>query len=298
MNILVTLNSNYIKPLKVMLWSLFFNNRGRDFHVYLIHSSLTPQELEDLREYINSSGHEFSVIKIPAKYFADAPVVKHYSQEMYYRLLAHRFLPEDLDRILYLDPDILVINPINELYETEMKGYLYAASYHKRALVKGINMIRLKAYEMQEYFNSGVLLMNLPLHREKIREEEIFAYLEKNRNRLILPDQDLLNALYSKEIKKVDEVLYNYDTRFYYYYRIQSNGRVNMDYIMDNTVILHFCGKKKPWQEQYTGEFHSLYKHYERLALGKKVLGSSAKVSAGNWQRILITDINNNRIIP
>ena len=196
MNILVTLNSNYIKPLKVMLWSLFFNNRGRNFHVYLIHSSLAPQELEDLREYINSSGHEFSVIKSPASICGRA-CGQALFQEMYYRLLAHRFLPEDLDRILYLDPDILVINPINELYETEMKGYLYAASYHKRALVKGINMIRLKAYEMQEYFNSGVLLMNLPLHREKIREEEIFAYLEKNRNRLILPDQDLLNALYS-----------------------------------------------------------------------------------------------------
>jgi lipopolysaccharide biosynthesis glycosyltransferase len=51
---------------------------------------------------------------------------------------------------------------------------------------------------------------------------------------------------------------------------------------MENTAILHFCGKKKPWQELYTGEFHSLYKHYERLALGKKVLDFSVKVSAGN----------------
>ena len=172
----------------------------------------------------------------------------------------------------------LVINPINELYETEMKGYLYAASYHKRALVKGINMIRLKAYEMQEYFNSGVLLMNLPLHREKIREEEIFAYLEKNRNRLILPDQDLLNALYSKEIKKWTGSD-NYDTLFYYY-RIQSNGRVNMDYIMDNTVILHFAVKRSRGRTVYR-EFHSLHKHLSVLPLGAWLL---RKVSAGNWQ--------------
>lgn len=275
MNILVTLNSNYIKPLKVMLWSLFFNNRGRAFRVYLMHSSLTQQELEGLNEYINANGHEFFVIKVPEEYFADAPVVKHYSQEMYYRLLAHRFLPDDLERILYLDPDILVINPIDALYDTDLEGYLYAASYHKRALAKGINMIRLKAYEMQEYFNSGVLLMNLPLQREKICEQEIFSYIEKNKKRLVLPDQDLLNALYNIEIKKVDEILYNYDTRFYHYYRIQSNGKVNMDYIMENTVILHFCGKRKPWQEQYTGEFHSLYKHYEHLALGRRVILSS-----------------------
>src|SRR5690606_39534621 len=96
MNILVTLNSNYINPLKVMLWSLFFNNRGRDFHIYLMHSSLTGQELADLDQYINACGHQFSAIRISSEYFAGAPVVKHYSQEMYYRLLAHRFLPVDL----------------------------------------------------------------------------------------------------------------------------------------------------------------------------------------------------------
>lgn len=45
-----------------------------------------------------------------------------------------------------------------------------------------------------------------------------------------------------------------------------------MDYIMENTVILHFCGKKKPWEDQYNGNFHSLYKDYEYLALYKKGL--------------------------
>ena len=272
MNILVTLNSNYIKPLKVMLWSLFFNNHGRDFCVYLMHSSLTKQEIKDIHQYINANGHELFTITVPGGYFAGAPVVKHYSQEMYYRLLAYKFLPADLEKILYLDPDILVINPLDELYDIDIDGYLYAASYHKRALVKGINMIRLKAYEMEEYFNSGVLLLNLPRQREKIREKEFFTYLTKNKNRLILPDQDLLNALYNKEIKKMDEIKYNYDTRYYQYYKTLSNGGVNMDYIMKNTVILHFCGKKKPWEDQYNGNFHSLYKHYEYLALYQKGL--------------------------
>lgn len=274
MNILVTLNSNYIKPLKVMLWSLFFNNRNQDFSVYLVHSSLSKEEIEDLHRYINTYGHTLVPITISGSYFAEAPVLKHYSPEMYYRLLAHRFLPDDLERILYLDPDILVLNPIKPLYEMEMEDYLYAASYHKWALVKELNMLRLKAYEMEEYFNSGVLLMNLPRHREKIRDEEIFQYLEKNRNRLILPDQDILNALYSKEIKKLDEIIYNYDARFYYFYKAQSGGRIDMDYIMANTVILHFCGKRKPWQPKYSGKFHSLYKHYEYLAMRKTVIGN------------------------
>ena len=41
---------------------------------------------------------------------------------------------------------------------------------------------------------------------------------------------------------------------------------LRMDGIINHTMILHFCGKRKPWQKQYTGKFHSLYKHYEKLA--------------------------------
>ncbi len=39
-----------------------------------------------------------------------------------------------------------------------------------------------------------------------------------------------------------------------------------MDILVTFTVILHFCGKKKPWQKAYTGKFHALYKHYEKQA--------------------------------
>ncbi len=161
MNILVTLNLNYINPLKVMLKSLFENNPKEDFCIYVMHSSLNKNERTKLEEYVHQNGHQLSVITISDDYFSDAPVIKHYSKEMYYRLLAFKFLPEELDRILYLDPDILVINEINALYEMDLTGYLYAAAYHGRASVKEINKLRLKSYDIEAYYNSGVLLMNL-----------------------------------------------------------------------------------------------------------------------------------------
>jgi len=81
-----------------------------------------------------------------------------------------------------------------------------------------------------------------------------------------MPDQDILNALYSKKIKSIDEKLYNYDVRYFNYYKILSNNVWDMDHVIRNTIILHFCGKKKPWKKNYSGKFHSLYKHYEKLA--------------------------------
>lgn len=266
MNILVTLNSNYLKPLKVMLKSLFINNPEERFKIYLMHSSLKKDELLDLDRYIAEDGHRLTSITIEDEYFSEAPLLMHYTKEMYYRLLAFKFLPGELAKILYLDPDIMVINGIRELYDVDISEYLYAASFHDRISIKEVNRIRLLPYEIEEYFNSGVLLMNLARHREKINEQEIYEFVEKNKGRLILPDQDILNALYSKNIKKVDEILYNYDPRFYRYYKILSKGSIDMDYIIRNTSIIHFCGKKKPWNKNYTGKFHSLYKHYEKLA--------------------------------
>lgn len=249
-----------------MLTSLFVNNPGEIFHIYLMHSSLKEDEVALIDAYISSFCGKLFEVKIEDKYFQNAPVVLHYTKEMYYRLLAYKFLPRELDRILYLDPDILVINPVAEFYNTPLDGYLYAAAYHDVLAVTEINRIRLYPYEISAYFNSGVLLMNLDLQRKLIKEEAIYRFVEKNRTKLIMPDQDIINALYAKQIKCVDEKLYNYDVRYYKYYKIMTNNICDMDYILRKTVFLHFCGKKKPWNKGYSGQFHALYKHYEKLA--------------------------------
>ena len=263
MNILVTLNANYLLPLRVMLKSLFVNNPTETFTIYLLHSSLTAEEIGAARQFAERHGSRLEEVYMEERYFKDAPVLLHYTQEMYYRLLAFRFLPRELDRILYLDPDILAINPVRPFYESNLDGYLYAAAYHDMISVYEINKLRLTPYKIEAYYNSGVLLMNLEEQRRNIREEDIFEFVEKNRAKLIMPDQDILNALYSKYIKSVDEKLYNYDVRHYGYYKLMSNGLFDMDHVMKHTVFLHFCGKKKPWKKGYSGKFYSLYKHYE-----------------------------------
>ena len=267
MNLLVTLDSKYIKPLKVMLASLFINNQSEKFDIYLLHSRIKDEEIADIECFVYGYGQKLFVIKIDNGYFENAPVVFHYTKEMYYRLLAYKFLPANLDRILYLDPDILVINPVRRLYGTELEGYLYAAAHHSVLPAKKLNSIRLYPYKISEYFNSGVLLMNLDLQRKILDEKTIFEFVEKNRSKLIMPDQDIINALYANQIKNLDEKLYNFDVRYYKYYKKVTNNNCNMDYIIRNTVILHFCGKKKPWRNSYNGQFYSLYKHYEKMAI-------------------------------
>ncbi|MCC9293423.1 glycosyltransferase family 8 protein [Clostridium sp. WLY-B-L2] len=267
MNILVTLDSNYLKPLKVMLKSLFMNNPEERFYIYMMYSNMEEDEIYNVNKFVKKENHKLFIIKVENEHFKDSPLTMYYTKEMYYRLLAFEFLPLNVDKILYLDPDILVINPIRKLYDICISKYLYAAACHNILTVKEINKLRLKPYQIETYYNSGVLLMNIDLQREIVKEKEIYDFVKKNKNKLILPDQDIINALYSKYIKKFDEILFNYDPRYYKYNKILSKGNIDMDYVINNTSIIHFCGKKKPWQKNYVGEFYSLYKHYEKMAL-------------------------------
>jgi len=248
-----------------MLCSLFMNNPEEHFTVYVMHSRLKPAEVAALQQFAGLFGSELAEVKVDAGCFQDAPVLLHYPKEMYYRLLAYTLLPDSIERILYLDPDILVINPIAQLYHLDLGGHLYAAAHHFTAS-RAINQLRLSPYEIPHYFNSGVLLMNLVLQRERIKPQQIYSFVDRFRMRLVMPDQDVLNALFGNQILPIDEKLYNYDARYYRLYRLLSGGVWDMRHVMEHTVILHFCGKKKPWHKDYRGRFHALYTHYAHLA--------------------------------
>ena len=127
------------------------------------------------------------------------------------------------------------------------------------------NKIRLSTYETEGYFNSGVLLMNLPQIRRLVHPEDVFRYAQENRQLLILPDQDILNALYGGSILPVEETIWNYDARRYCEYLITSQGEADLAWVMAHTAILHFCGKNKPWKAGSRGRFAALYRHYMRL---------------------------------
>lgn len=265
MELLVTVDKNYIPPLQVMLTSLYMNNPGEDVEMYLLHSRLQEKELEPLEKQCGRLGYKFFPVKIEDSWFSQAPVTKQYPREMYYRLLAPCFLPQKLHRILYLDPDILVINSLRPLWETDMKGRLFAAAAHtgKTNLANNINQVRLGT--TNKYFNSGVLLINLDQGRKEILPEEIFQYAGEHAKELLLPDQDILNAVFGSRTLELDDYLWNYDARNYSTYLLRSGGVCDMDWVMGNTGILHFCGKTKPWQAGYIHRFGILYKHYMQI---------------------------------
>ena len=265
-HLLVTLDGRYLPQLRVLLTSLAVNDPGVAVELYLMHRSLTPEELGQAGGLCARFGWGLHPVEVDGALFAGAPVTRQYPQEMYYRLLAPHLLPREVRRVVYLDPDILVINPLRPLWEIDLKGRIFAAAAHTGTteLANSVNRVRLGTDH--DYYNSGVLLMDLEAGRRRIVPEEVFVYSAEHSKELLLPDQDLLNALYGDEVLPLDDAVWNYDARNYKTYLLRSAGVCDVDWVMAHTVLLHFCGKAKPWKKGYVHRFGLLYKHYMRLA--------------------------------
>lgn len=263
--ILITLNQAYLPRLQVMLTSMHSSQPDEKFDIWLLHNSIPEESLEPVTCQCRALGYAFHPVTVDSAAFTGAPVSRQYPREMYYRLLAPFLLPRRLHRILYLDPDILVINPLRPLWETDLKGNLFAAASHtgKTELANNINQLRLETDHA--YFNSGVLLMDLDQGRNEIIAGDIFNYTREHARELLLPDQDILNAMYGYRTLPVDDSIWNYDARNYNTYLLRSGGVCDMDWVMKYTSVLHFCGKSKPWQKGYIHRFGILYKHYGQL---------------------------------
>ena len=123
-NILVTLDRNYLPVLRVMLHSLSQSDPEGEFTVYAVHNSLTEQDLQRLHTLFPRV-HPVSV-KVPEGLLAGAPVSDRYPTEMYSRLFAAHYLPQQLDRILYLDPD-LTMELASSCARHWEKSHLFAA---------------------------------------------------------------------------------------------------------------------------------------------------------------------------
>ena len=225
MNILVTLNSNYLEQLIVMLKSLGYSNKHQKFDIYVMNNSLTQKDIKYLNENVMNNIKIIN-LKVNDKELNKAPITKRYPKEMYYRILASFYLPKNVDKILYLDPDLVIINKIDKLYNIKLDNYYFAAASHIWGILQTFNRIRLRMNNNDIYINSGVMLMNIKLLRKEQNRNDVYKFIKKNKSKLMLPDQDVISGLYANKILPLDPYVYNMtekllnQTYFLYIYHI------------------------------------------------------------------------------
>lgn len=261
-SILLTLNTYYSKYSIVMLTSLFMNNSEARFDIYVMYSELSISAQQSIEEMVKAYGNRVFFLRVDKSNYDGFPTSKALTVECYFVCLAHLSLPESLERILYLDSDIIVDGSITELYEMDFEDNYLIACGQSFEKING-NYYRLGARaERGEKFNSGVMLYNLRKMRQHISANYIKSIAKDNQYSFLLADQGLLNIVYEKQTKIIDSYYYNFRISL-----MEDQLRYGESVHKGKPVIFHYVSRDyyrlgistKPWTLMLTSE------EYEKL---------------------------------
>lgn len=259
MNLLFAISKNYTELFLNCIRSIEKNGGAEAYDAYILHSDLGQEEQAQLQAGTGAAVRCHFVTVDPAM-FDGFPETRRYPRQIYYRLAAPRLLPQQLDRVLYLDVDTVIINPLTPLYQMPFDGAYYMACSHTNHLLDKINQARLGMEEEVPYVNTGVLLMNLEALRGVLDMDRIRTYANEYKHALILPDQDILTALYGDRVKLLDSMVYNLSDRILALHNADpKTDWVDLDWVRRNSVIIHYFGKNKPWKGEYLGVLDVFY---------------------------------------
>ena len=213
-----------------------FENTSAQVTVHILHDNTLTQDNRDKFSYI--AGRYGQIINFHNIEVTCADKIKEFKEKFFntttkfnigimYRLLLTKLLSSEIKKIIYLDSDIIVNFDIKKFWQMELGDKIIAAASEsegtgipaKNYLLMCINGI----VKDEEYFNSGVLMINLEKFRQSKDILEGGIKFVANHSEYINFDQDVLNYCFSKNILKLPKDF----NRFVIHARKERDGRVD-----------------------------------------------------------------------
>ena len=249
----VTCNTdeNYLQHCCAMLCSLFENNRDIHFHVHLLTHGLQHERISFLNGLCSRYQNELSVYNVDeskldgVKFRENRPLTK----AAYYRVLLPEILSTEIDKILYLDCDIIVLGSVKDLYNIELNGLALAAC-QDASPYNNLHRIQLGLDLKGKAFCSGIMVINLEYWKETEAEEQLLEISKRERGKIYLHDQDALNYVF-KGRWYVLPYKWNISPLSIAVLDNSQKGFDHFEYAFDPRV-LHFASPAKPWFNVWT----------------------------------------------
>lgn len=187
----------------------------------------------------------------------------HISKSSYYRLYAANLLPEHVDKVLYIDGDVIVKGDVRPIWQLNMDNIAIAGAYDA-TFNESENYIRLGYNQTYGYINGGVAIYNLAYWRSVGLSRKAMDFIEKNPEKVLWMDQDILNALFYDK-KKLFPLRFNYQvtclTRDHW---DKYNSHIQSQIFKESKeiVIIHYSGQTKPWSQKV--RYIPLYKFWRK----------------------------------
>ena len=254
-NIAFILDDNFMVPTVTALNSLFKNKKKDKCHtIYLIANDLSDKNKLLLESY-SKDKFNIKVIKVAENFEQYKIQTKgfHVSTSAILKFMLPVILTS-LDKVLYLDGDIIIQKDLSNLYSTNLENKYAAVVEDLRPKYRYVEtqLEKLNITQHRAYFNSGVMLLNLNKMREDDISRKLFDYRSSGVN--IFMDQDALNVvlrdnvIYLNPINNCLITLENdFDTNeLNKLYKLEKKYR-NFSELIDDAVIIHYSSKYKPW---------------------------------------------------
>ena len=265
-NVVINIDDNYVQHCMAMLCSLFNNNKEHHIHVHVLTAKLSNDNTIMLNNLAKKYANDIFVYNVDESPLEGVQFRKErpLSKAAYYRLLLASILPGNINRILYLDCDMIVLGDVSELFELEIENYALAATLdtfpystlHRRQLHLSMNA---------DVFCSGMMLVNLKYWRDNKVQDTLLEYARRRREVVFLHDQDVLNYAFQNKWFILPPKWNKYPTTNMPSTTLYCKA-YDLDEYYNNPKIIHYADKLiKPWND-CPSPSKGLYQKYLKLS--------------------------------
>lgn len=274
-HIALATDENYFYQAVIAIKSLIETNDDV-FHIHLLSNNI-PQEYEILFEKTFSSDNcEITIYQLSnIKDSLGVDVPSTISIVSYARLFLPTILPKSVDRVIYVDCDILFNGRIRELYETPLDDELIGGVHD--LILSNLYKQRISISNKEPYLNAGILLIPLDRWRVENLQNSFLNFLLDRQGKVFHHDQGIINAVCAGR-KKIVSPKFNVISNYFFYpyqyfkkYYSEFYTQEQYDEAKENPLILHFTGiiAGRPWEEECCHPYRELFKVYQDKTIFK-----------------------------
>jgi len=283
--VVLAADDNFAMPLAVTIRSALENLApDRTLRIYVLDAGIKDETKSRLVQSWPSGRYQVEWLKVDADALAGVPVSGHVNLVTYYRVLIPRVLPAELDRVIYLDADLVVCADLGRLWDCPLNGHLclaaqdcaapyidasqVLANYESCASALGsarpvANFQELGLKPDAAYFNAGILLVDLHGWRREDLSAQMLDCLQRHRQHVRWWDQYALNVVLSGRWGQLDP-RWNQGSHVFIYPSWEQSplDRQTFEQMRGDPYIVHYTTRFKPWRPLCPHPLAGLYFEY------------------------------------
>jgi lipopolysaccharide biosynthesis glycosyltransferase len=236
-HVALAFDKNYLAQSYALITSLFQQHKQGELAFHVIATGLSADEIRALQAYVHQEKHGIQFYSVDESTINKFVLINQWTHAVYLRLFFPLIVPTTVSTIIYLDVDTIVTNPLYELWKMDVGMLPLAAVYDNYVKTQPLLGITKEG----EYFNSGVMLINIPRWNALAISEKAMAYLHHNPEKILFVDQCGLNAVLKGLWMKLPSKF-----NFMYPSVPATASKRELKNLLQNIVVVHYT-LQRPW---------------------------------------------------